>query len=349
MDNVQLNRNEINELIKKLIDQIVNKKEKDNEIAASITDVMKQWEWESGVALFALFLYYQEKKDKSILNFIIDWFEDHINNNTIPTKNVNSVCPLLTLSYIYEEIKEPKYLDLCKEWLFYIMNDMPRTEESGIQHIVVNKINKGQLWDDTLYMTVLFTCKMGIILKQDTYIQESIRQFLIHLKYLTDTKTGLLFHGWSFPDKNHFAGALWGRGNAWFSAALVDYLDMVTLPEGVEWFLISSFERQIRKLAELQSEDGLWYTLLNDPSSYTETSATAGFAYAILKGIRKGYLDAEYMQTAMKAVNGVLWGVSGGTAMGTTLQHYKDIPRMPLPYGQTLTLLMLVELLKRKI
>jgi unsaturated rhamnogalacturonyl hydrolase len=189
------------------------------------------------------------------------------------------------------------------------------------------------------------------------YIQESIRQFLVHLKYLTDAKTGLLFHGWSFIDKNHFSGALWGRGNAWFSAALVDYLEMVTLPKGVEWFLLSSFKRQVKKLAELQSKDGLWHTLLDDPSSYAETSATAGFAYSILKGVRKGYLDKKYLHIGIKAVhgvtgkidhNGVVHGVSGGTAMGSTLNHYKNIPRSPMPYGQTMALLMLVELLNHK-
>ena len=66
------------------------------------------------------------------------------------------------------------------------------------------------------------------------YIQESVRQFLVHLKYLTDTSTGLFFHGFTFVGRHHYAGALWGRGNAWYTAGLVDYLDMVTLSDGVK-------------------------------------------------------------------------------------------------------------------
>jgi unsaturated rhamnogalacturonyl hydrolase len=355
MDYRNIDKNSIETLIKKLVEQIIHGV--DTGISSSIKEVMSRWEWESGVALFALYLYYMEKKEKQVLEFILKWFDNHMENSTVPTKNVNTVCPLLTLTYIYEETWKKEYFELCKEWLSYVMNDMPRTEENGIQHIVVNKTNKGQLWDDTLYMTVLFTCRMGILLKDDTYIQESIRQFLIHLKYLTDVKTGLLYHGWSFIEKSHFAGALWGRGNAWFSASLVDYLEMTELTDGVKLFLLSSFSRQVKALSELQSEDGLWCTLLDDPESYKETSASAGFAYGILKGVRKGYLDMKYLETGLKAVsgvlskvddNGVVHGVSGGTAMGSDMEHYKKIPCLPLPYGQTLTLLMLVELLKHK-
>jgi unsaturated rhamnogalacturonyl hydrolase len=337
-------------LIDKVLNQIITK---DQSSGMAISDKMNLWEWESGVALFAIYLYYQKTRRKDLYDYMINWFNEHIYKG-LPSKNVNTVCPLLTLTYIYEKENKKEYLDLCKEWLEYVMKEMPRTEENGIQHIVANSINEGQLWDDTLYMSVLFLCRMGIILKNDLYIQESIRQFLVHLKFLTDTKTGLLFHGWGFKEKSHFAGALWGRGNGWFGAALADYMEMTVLPEGVKMFLMSSFQRQVKKLSELQSKEGLWHTLLDDPSSYHETSASAAFVYSTLKGIRKGHLDSEFINMAEKGARavigqiddqGVVHGVSYGTAIGFTLQHYKDIVIKPAPYGQTLTMLMLVELL----
>lgn len=74
--------------------------------------------------------------------------------------------------------------------------------------------NTQQLWDDTLMMTVLPLAKIGKVLNRPHYIEEAKRQFLIHIKYLFDTKTGLFFHGWTFEDGGHnFAKALWGRGN----------------------------------------------------------------------------------------------------------------------------------------
>jgi unsaturated rhamnogalacturonyl hydrolase len=349
MDKLNFNKKEITALIDKVLNQIINK----NEAFETISDKMYIWEWESGVALFAMYLYYQKTGRKDIYDFIVKWFEDQIKKG-LPSKNVNTVCPLLTLTYIYEKEKKKEYLDLCKQWLEYVMKEMPRTEEDGLQHIVANSINEGQLWDDTLYMSVLFTCRMGLLLKNDKYVQESVRQFLVHLKYLTDPVTGLLFHGWGFKEKSHFAGALWGRGNGWFSASLADYMEMIELPEGVKMFLLTSFRRQVKKLSELQSPEGLWHTLLDDPSSYHETSGSAAFVYSMLKGIRKGYIDRGYIAAAEKGARavigkidekGVVQGVSYGTAMGFDLDHYRNIAIKPMPYGQTLTMLMLVELL----
>lgn len=61
---------------------------------------------------------------------------------------------------------------------------------------------------------VLPLAKIGKVLNRPHYVEEAKRQFLIHIKYLFDTKTGLFFHGWTFEDGGHnFAKALWGRGN----------------------------------------------------------------------------------------------------------------------------------------
>lgn len=146
--------------------------------------------------------------------------------------------------------------------------------------------------------------------------------------------------------------ALWARGNSWYTAGFVDYLEMIVLPKPIEQLLLSALEQQASKLAELQAVDGMWHTLLDDSNSYTETSATAAFAYGILKAVRKGYLSESYREVGMKAYHavvskidpdGVVHGVSYGTGMGPTLQAYRDIPICPMPYGQSMTLLMLIE------
>lgn len=343
--------NEVNRVIGKLIYQMKHMESSIEETAPIGIISMKNWEWPQGVGLFALYLYYKQTNDPEILQYLVDWFDSRIEEG-LPPKNVNTMCPMLTLSYLYEETGNEKYLQRCKEWAEYVMNAMPRTDESGIQHVVSGWLNEGELWDDTLYMTVLFIARMGKLLKEDRYMQESIRQFLVHLKYLTDLKTGLFFHGWTFEGHHHFAKALWARGNSWYTAGLVDYLDMVSLPEGVKMFLISALERQVRKLAELQSEEGLWHTLLDDPSSYLETSASSAFSYGILKAVRKGYIDNKYKEVGLKGFHavigkidnhGIVQGVSYGTGVGRTLEAYKDIVQCPMPYGQSMALLMLVE------
>ena len=90
----------------------------------------------------------------------------------------------------------------------------------------------------------------------------------------------------------------------------------------------------------------------------TYASATAAFAYGLLKAVRKGYLGEEYAEAGWRAyaavlgridADGVVQGVSYGTGMGRTLQYYRDIPICPMPYGQSMALLLLVESLRHSI
>ena len=349
-----LQRDKIDSLIGKIIDGMIHIKAEIKEDTPVSIISMDKWDWSQGVGLFSLYLYYKETNNKQILNYLIQWFEQRIEEG-LPEKNINTMCPMLTLSYLYEETGREDFFALCKEWVHYAMTGIPRTPEMGLAHATIDGPNENQLWDDTLYMTVLFVGRMGGLMNNDDYYQESIRQFLVHLKYLTDTSTGLFFHGWTFDGNHNFARALWGRGNAWYTAGLVDYLDMVTLPDGVAQFLITSLERQVLALSKLQAEDGMWHTVLNDPSSYVETSATCGFAYGILKAVRKGYLDEKYLEAGMKGLQAVLSrisedgtvrDVSYGTRMGESVDYYKNIPLCPMPYGQSMALLMLAESLK---
>ena len=120
----------------------------------------------------------------------------------------------------------------------------------------------------------------------------------------------------------------------------------------VRRYLIEVLDAQVAALEQLQDESGLWHTLLDDPTSYLEASATAGIAYGILKAVRKGYLDSRYAEAAEKAVraiienvseDGELQQVSFGTGMGSDLDFYREIPLTSMPYGQAMAILCLAE------
>ena len=110
---------------------------------------------------------------------------------------------------------------------------------------------------------------------------------------------------------------------------------------------------QVDSLVKYQNENGMWHTLIDDPSAYVESSATCGFGYGILRGVRMGLLPAAYEQTAWKALepilacigdDGVVQQVSYGTPMGReTKDFYKQIEIKPMPYGQALAMLFLIE------
>lgn len=309
------------------------------------------WDWTHGVGLYGIFKFYQVTKDEKHLDYIDKWMEDRIQIG-LPEKNVNTVAPLMAMACVHEIRPNKQYEAIMTEWAEWIMNEMKRTKEGGIQHCHAELENNQELWDDTLFMTVLFLAKAGKIFGRQDYTEEAIYQFLIHCKYLTDTKTGLWYHGWTFLERDNFAGALWGRGNGWISIFIPEFLEIVDMPSSVRRFAIAELQSQVEALKKYQSPSGLWHTLIDDETSYLEASGTAGFCYGILKGIRKGYIGEEYKECGVKALEalisniseeGELMQVSYGTNVGRTMEHYKEIPLAKMHYGQSLVMLALME------
>lgn len=325
---------------------------KQNNLAKDDIAKYKFWEWTQGVGLFGIWKVYKMTEKKEYLEILTNYYDRQLAIG-LPSKNVNTVTPLLAMSYIAEDQSNDEYLAVCKEWAEWIVTDFPRTTEGGFQHKTSDTLNEEELWDDTLFMTVLFLANMGRMLKEERYLEEARYQFLLHIKYLSDRKTGLWFHGWTFKEQGHFAEAFWGRGNCWVTSAIPELIDMIELPGETKRFLEQAWIRQVEALLEYQEEDGMWHTLVDDRSSYVEASATCGFAYGILKGVNIGLGKEGWAEAALKAIDaiisytdseGILHQVSYGTPMGReSKQFYKDIELKPMPYGQALAILYFME------
>jgi unsaturated rhamnogalacturonyl hydrolase len=91
-----------------------------------------------------------------------------------------------------------------------------------------------------------------------------------------------------------------------------------------------------------------------DPTIYEEVSGSAAIAAGILTGVRLGILDDSFKSAGKKAIEGIcnniakdgtVLNVSGGTGMGYNKDHYKNIIIAPMAYGQSLTIMALVEAL----
>jgi unsaturated rhamnogalacturonyl hydrolase len=312
------------------------------------------WEWTHGIGLYGIYKHYELTNDARALQIMRDWFSNRFRAGT-PTKNINTVAALLTLAYLYEESGDKTYLPYLDTWAEWVMHELPRTEENGFQHIVFNSENPQQLWDDTLMMSVLPLAKIGKLLNRPQYVEEARRQFLVHIKYLVDRKSGLWFHGWTFQGRHHFASALWARGNCWVTIAIPEFVELLELAPGdsLREFLLHTLHAQVAALAKYQDRSGLWHTLIDDNHSYLEASATAGFAYGILKSVRKRYLPTEFLETGLAAVRAVLANidergelqqVSFGTPVFNELDGYRQVPLTSMPYGQALAILCLSEL-----
>lgn len=358
-----ISRAEVGGLIERLADNLVNITDTTGEFLLRLEDGRvidtkgwAGWEWTHGIGLYGLLQYWQQTGSDHAMGIIRDWFDARLAEGT-PTKNINTVAPFLTLAHLYERDRNPMWLPYLDTWAEWVMHEMPRTRQGGLQHIVYNSVNDQQIWDDTLMMSVMPLAKIGLVLNRPDYVEEAKYQFLLHAQYLADTRSGLWFHGWTFDGDHNFARALWARGNSWITIVIPEFIELLDLPPGdpTRRHLLSLFERQAAALKATQDDSGLWHTLLDDPDSYLEASATAGFAYGLLKGVRKRYLPAEYAPVAERAIRAVidnispegeLQNVSFGTAMGSDLDYYRQIPRTSMPYGQAMAMLALAEYLR---
>ncbi len=369
----QMNREEILNKIEAVVECLMNlgeaNNDKDKETSAQEHKKglierdfgIKEWDWPQGVGLYGLTKLQEYFQDQRYDAFLNQWYLDNIVIG-LPSQNINTSAPFLTLSGLSDRVGDQGFEELCLQRAQWLMEHLPKTKEGGFQHVTSAigdrmgvRLNAGELWIDTLFMAVLFLNTMGHKTDHKLWRDEALKQVLIHIKYLYDKKTGLFYHGWSFLRKDNFGEIYWGRGNAWFTFGIIEYLEVAkeTLPKVIVEYIVDTYVAQVNMLMQLQDPNtGLWHTVLDDPTSYLEVSGSAGIAAGILQGIRLGYLDNTYQDRVLKTIDsiakavdkdGTVTKVSAGTGIGMDAQHYKDIIIAPMAYGQSLALLALTE------
>lgn len=319
-----------------------------------------EWDWPQGVGIYGLAMLQKHYGDARYDDFLNNWFKTNIEKG-LPSKNINTTAPYLTLIDLARRTGNKAYEAMCVEHANWLVNDLPKTKEGAFQHVTTSIgdrnsiiLNDSELWIDTLFMSVLFLAKMGEYYNNPIWRSEALKQVLVHIKYLYNKETGLFYHGWSFNRNDNYGGHFWCRGNSWFTFGITDYLDIVgdNIDRGVRTYIVDTYLAQVNALKELQSESGLWHTVLTDSTSYEEVSGTAGMIKGIIKGIKLGLLDESYISIAEKGIAGIInnisedgtvLNVSAGTAISDDVNHYKNIIIRPMAYGQSLALAALAE------
>lgn len=316
------------------------------------------WNWPQGVALYGLYKYGKKQGDSEAAEIISDWYRPYL-QTVFVDKNVNSMAPILTLACLYEESGNPELIPHLEDWAKWSMETLSKTAYNGFQHDTFGVTNHQQLWDDTLMMSVLALAKIGILFDNADYMAEAERQFLVHCQFLMDKQTGLWYHGWTFAENHNFSNVFWARGNCWITIAIPEFISIMgeRLSQSVKNYLIDVLNAQIDSLVKVQNAEGLWHTVLDDPSSYVEVSAGFGFVYGIEKGVSMGIVSRDRLVSSNRALEqllsfitseGQVKNVSAGTPMGETKQFYKDIPITDMPYGPSLAILALGEKLSEE-
>jgi rhamnogalacturonyl hydrolase YesR len=166
---------------------------------------------------------------------------------------------------------------------------------------------------------------------------EAIFQMLGFHRRLFDRKDFLYRHIWDITT-GQYAPAYWGRGNGWMALAHVDLLE--TIPKSHRQYseLIRMYREQMSGLLKWESKEGGWTQVIEESSSWVESSCTGMMIWALAKGLKSGWLEDSpaYQGLCERAWDrlcqnvkddGVVIDTCPSTGPGNK-QHYLDRPRL---------------------
>jgi rhamnogalacturonyl hydrolase YesR len=264
----------------------------------------------------------QLTQDRGLQDQLIKKFEPLLTTRT------NRISPDAHVDYrvfgvvpleIYRQTKDKKYLELGlnladKQW--------DRTTADGIT-------SEARYWIDDMYMITAVQVQAFRATGDAKYLDRAALTMTAYLDKLQQTN-GLFFHA---PDSQFY----WSRGNGWVAAGIAELLRELPRNHPQRARIIEGNNKMMAALLKYQGDDGLWRQLLDRPDSWPETSGTGMFTFAMVTGVKNGWLDAKtYGPAARKGWLGLVKyldadanvaNVCEGTPKGFTVQYYLDRQR----------------------
>ncbi len=279
----------------------------------------RRWHYEPGVALTAIKQVWLETAEQKYFDFIkrnIDEFVDptgDIRTYRLEEYNLDQINEGKLLFPLYDETGDARY-KRAAELLRKQLRTHPRTTKGGFWH---KQIYPHQMWLDGIYMASPFYAEFAGSFGEPEDFDDVAHQIILIEKHTRDPKTGLLYHGWDESKSQKWAHpetgcspSFWGRSLGWYAMAIVDVLDFLPKDHPKRGEINAILKRAVSALASVQDlSTGLWYQVLDQgdrKGNYLEASASCMFVYAIAKGIRKAYLDQNYLGVVERGYRGIL-------------------------------------------
>ncbi|MCX6538098.1 MAG: glycoside hydrolase family 88 protein [Acidobacteria bacterium] len=220
---------------------------------------------------------------------------------------------------IFIQTKDPRFLKLGRS---FADKQWETTTVDGIT-------TEARYWIDDMFMITAVQVQAYRATGKQVYVDRAARTMVAYLDKLQQPN-GLFFHA---PDSPFY----WSRGNGWMAAGSAELLRSLPAKHPARPRILDGYRKMMASLLTMQGEDGLWRQLLDHPEAWPETSGTGMFAFAMVTGVKNGWLDAPtYGPAARKAwlglvkyinADGNIGNVCAGTNKGTTVEYYLDRPR----------------------
>ncbi|WP_164675032.1 glycoside hydrolase family 88/105 protein [Anditalea andensis] len=278
-----------------------------------------RWGYHQGLIGKSMLDMWEYTGDEKYYDFVRTFGENVIQEdgtiNTYDQKsynidNINAGKLLIPLYRKTEDERFRKALDT----LLHQMENHPRTSEGGYWHKLRYPHQK---WLDGIYMASPFLAQYGKEFNEPAYYDDVVNQITLMAKHAYDPDKNLFYHGWDesreqdwADDETGLSSNFWSRSIGWYGMAIVDVLDYLPSDHPDREELIQIAKKLAPGIRRFQDEDtGVWYQVTDKgdhEGNYLESSGTAMFIYFLYKGVRKGYLDKEYLTTARKGYEGMV-------------------------------------------
>ena len=230
---------------------------------------------------------------------------------------------------LYRFTKDKRYYDLG---MYYADTqwDLPEDAVDEYKELAEQGLSwQTRMWIDDMYMITIIQSQAWKVTGNQKYIDRAAKEMVFYLDSLQKTN-GLFYHA---PDAPFY----WGRGNGWMAAGMANLLR--TLPENNpdRPRIMHGYLKMMESLKSFQSENGLWNQLIDAQDCWAETSGSAMFTYAMILGVKYGWLNAdEYAPVVRKAwmalvsyinEDGDVTEICQGTVTKNDRQYYYDRPR----------------------
>jgi rhamnogalacturonyl hydrolase YesR len=185
---------------------------------------------------------------------------------------------------IYKLTQQAQYLQLGRS---FAEKQWESTTPDGIT-------TEARYWSDDLYMLPLIQLQAYRATSDPISLDRAALTMVTYLQKLQQPN-GLFLHSEDSP-------FYWARGNGWVAAGMTEML--ISLPEDHPHRarILECYKLMMASLLPYQTPEGLWRQLIDQEDFWPETSGAGMFAFAMVTGVKKGWLDPElYGPAARKA------------------------------------------------
>lgn len=187
-----------------------------------------------------------------------------------------------------------------------------------------------RVWIDDMFMITTIQSQAFKATGKRMYIDRAARELVMYLNEI-QRPNGLFYHS---PEAPFF----WARGNGWMAAGMAELLQALPADSQYRPEIMNAYKKMMDTLLKYQSANGMWRQLIDASDAWEETSGTAMFTYAMIVGVKNGWLKGdEYIQSARKGWTGLVSHINDddnvtdaceGTNIKNDRNHYMNRKRI---------------------